>query len=411
MRGLWITSLIFLFIGLGLLVGGFAAPDLLSWFGAHGVAMTVGVLLIATEALHLTTVARFRKNEFTTERVIVLVTLYATGATMLTAGWLMQPSVIFDFVVLFGWAVLFAGSIVSLSLHLELLPGRKESVVDVESDPLTKGDDASWKHVRFAHFFLPVGLLMASVSFFPFLSSMEWAFRLHVAGLHILGVGYGLLSMYGIGHLWVPRFSGVPAIAAGAIKGELHSTLPALILLPLGLALDSRALIIAGGAFAFFGFFTYMGVLGANIMRNKSPTHRVTPEFVYIPWTFTGIFWLISGVLMGIFLTVVPDLLAGFEGSLRAAHVHISIFGGVLQLILGWLTRIMPKQRDPPHFAGAMSASFYAFNASTVATLFYAVGGNLVAGGFAVAMLVVSLGTFLWIMQGFFRGLRTPLQQ
>ncbi len=411
MRGLWITSIIFLFAGIGLLVGGFVAPDLLLWFGAHGAAMSAGVLLIGTEALHYTTLARFRKAEFNMERVIVLTTLYATGATMLVAGWLLQPSLIFQFIVLFGWSVLVAGSIVSLSIHLEILPKRKESVVDTDKDPLTKGDDASWKHVKFAHFFLPIGLMLASVSFFPFMSSMEWAYNVHIAGLHVLGIGYGVLSMYGLGHLWVPRFSGVPAIAAGAIKGELHSTLPSLILLPLGFAFDNRALLIAGGAFAFFGFFTYMGVLGANIMRNKSPTHRVTPEFVYIPWTFTGIFWLVCGVLMGIFLNVIPELFAGLDGTLRMVHVHIAIFGGVLQLILGWLTRIMPNEREPPHFAGAMSGAFYAFNASVVASLFYSVGDNLVAGGFAVLMLLVALGTFLWTMQGFFRGLRTPMLQ
>lgn len=403
MRGLWITAITFLIIGVLLLVGGLAAPDLFLWFDAHGAAMLVGGALIAIEALHYTTLERFRGRTVSKDRAVTLTSLYAIGASFVTLGWLIQPSGVFAILALFGWAVLVGASVVSLSATMDLLPKRGESVVDVEKDPLTKGDDASWKHVRFAHFFLPVGLLLVAVPFFPLLSNVAWAQGLHIGGIHILGIGYGLLSMYGLGHLWVPRFSGVPAIAAGAIKGELHSTLPAMILLPIGFALDIRGLIIAGGAFAFLGFFTYMGVLGANIMRNKSPTHRVTPEFVYIPWTFTGIFWLVSGVLMGIFLNVVPELLAGVAGGLSSVHVHINIFGGILQLIMGWLTRIVPKDEEPPRFTGAMTASYYAFNAAVVAVLFYTVGGNPVAAGFAIVMLLAAFALFGRAMQAFFR--------
>ena len=44
-----------------------------------------------------------------------------------------------------------------------------------------------------------------------------------------------------------------------------------------------------GGVSTFLGTFTFMGVLGANIMKNKSQTQRVTPQFAYIPWTFAGV--------------------------------------------------------------------------------------------------------------------------
>jgi hypothetical protein len=235
---------------------------------------------------------------------------------------------------------------------LSLLPKRKESVVDVARDPLTKGDDASVAHLRFAQFFLPLGVLLTA-AFGPWWAwEPTWADRTYLAGVHLLGV-HVLVSCYGLAHLWVPRLSGVPAIAAGAIKGELHSTLLGLLFLLFGFGFGIRGLIIAGGAFAFLGAFTFMGVIGANIMRNKSKTQRVTAEFSYIPWAFTAVFWLISGVLLGIFLNVIPDVYASNVAALRFTHVHIALLGGAAQVLLALAWRIVPASRGvgPPPFS------------------------------------------------------------
>jgi hypothetical protein len=372
------------------------------WFIVHGISLLAGTMLIGIEGMHFATLARFRKEKFDRSYLGAMFSLYVVGASALTLGLTLQPSGIFSAVALVGWAALIAGSVLSTITHIRSLPKRGESVVDIAADPLTKGDDASWKHVKLAHMFLPLGLLLLAIASVMSLFN-DVGHALNVAGIHVVGLGFGLLSMYGIGHLWVPRFSGIPAIAAGAIKGELHSTMPAMILLPLGFALQMRGFIIAGGAFAFLGFFTYMGVLGANIMKNKSKTHRVTPEFVYVPWTFTGIFWLVNGVLMGLFLTVVPELLADYDGALTAIHVHIILFGGIIQLILGWLTRIIPVDAKPPRFAGAMRGAFFAFNASVALALWYTVSATPWAALSAIGLLAIAGLAFFKAMQGYLK--------
>ncbi|MHB1260695.1 MAG: hypothetical protein ACYC2H_03155 [Thermoplasmatota archaeon] len=235
---------------------------------------------------------------------------------------------------------------------LGMLPKRKESVVDVARDPLTKGDDASVAHLRFAQFFLSPAVLLTAASGPWWGWSADWTGRVYLAGIHLLGV-HALVSCYGLAHLWVPRLSGIPAIAAGAIKGELHSTLLGLLFLLFGFGFGIRGLVIAGGAFAFLGAFTFMGVIGANIMRNKSKTQRVTPEFTYIPWAFTAVFWLICGVLLGIFLNVIPGLYAARVDALRFTHVHIALLGGAAQVLLALAWRIVPSSRGvpPPSFS------------------------------------------------------------
>jgi hypothetical protein len=235
---------------------------------------------------------------------------------------------------------------------LRALPRRSESVVDVARDPLTKGDDASLAHLRFAQFFLPLAVALAAFAGPWWGWGSPWAVRLHLAGVHVMAA-HALVACYGLAHLWVPRLSGVPAIAAGAIKGELHSTLLALVLMLAGFLSGLRGLVIAGGAFAFLGAFTFMGVIGANIMRNKSRTQRVTPEFTYIPWAFSAVFWLLSGVLLGIFLNVVPELFAARRDALRFTHVHIALLGGAAQLLLALAWRVVPAARGaaPPPFS------------------------------------------------------------
>ncbi|MEA3166499.1 MAG: hypothetical protein QOJ26_1371 [Thermoplasmata archaeon] len=251
-----------------------------------------------------------------------------------------------------GSLVLAAAAGMTTGALLGMLPKRKESVVDVARDPLTKGDDASVTHLRFAQFFLPLAVLLVALLGPWWGWSAAWTHDVYVAGIHLLGV-HVLVSCYGLAHLWVPRLSGVPAIAAGAIKGELHSTLLGLLFLLFGFGFGIRGLIIAGGAFAFLGAFTFMGVIGANIMRNKSKTQRVTAEFTYIPWAFTAVFWLICGVLLGIFLNVVPSLYADRVAALRFTHVHIALLGGAAQVLLALAWRVVPASRGvgPPPFS------------------------------------------------------------
>ncbi|HUR25747.1 MAG TPA: hypothetical protein VM327_07025 [Candidatus Thermoplasmatota archaeon] len=250
-----------------------------------------------------------------------------------------------------GTLVLAGAAAMTTGAILAVLPKRRESVVDVARDPLTKGDDASVAHLRFAQFFLPPAVLLAAATGPWWNWQPSWTDGAYLAGVHLLGA-HVLVSCYGLAHLWVPRLSGVPAIAAGAIKGELHSTLLGLVFLLGGFAFGMRGLVIAGGTFAFLGAFTFMGVIGANIMRNKSRTQRVTPEFTYIPWAFTAVFWLISGVLLGIFLNVVPNLYATSLGALRFTHVHIALLGGAAQVLLALAWRIVPAARGvaPPPF-------------------------------------------------------------
>ena len=260
-----------------------------------------------------------------------------------------------------GLGLVLAAGILQTVAVLRAAPRRGESVVDVARDPLTKGDDASLKHVRFAHMvFLPlslVGLAAATLWDLP---------GLRLASYHWLLAGYGLLSVYGLSHIVVPRFCGVPAIAAGAIKGELHSSLLGLLLLAIGFlvpAAYANGFLIAGGAALFLGAFVFMGVLGANIMKNKSPTQRVTPQFAYIPWTFAGVFWLVAGVLLGMFLPAAglrfPASLAG----LRFVHAHAALLGGFAMLLLGFATRILPAAagRPPTPFSRTQWA-FYGLN-------------------------------------------------
>lgn len=270
----------------------------------------------------------------------------------------------------------------------------------VTDDPLTKGDDACFKHVVFAHRFLALGALVLALVPSVGFADQTWAVRLLVSAQHILVIGFGLLSAYGISHLWVPRFSGVPAIAAGAIKGELHTTLLGLTGLIIGFLTGIRGLMAGLGFFVFVGFFTFMGVLGANMMRNKSKTQRVTPEFVYIPWTFTAIFWLISAVLMGLFLNTVPDVLADRYGDLRHLHIAAGLIGGFVQLAMGLLTRIVPTETGsaPPRFQGSMRLAFFAFNGGLTLWLYGAfTGGRLELVG--LALLAASMMAFAGPLQ------------
>ncbi len=388
-------------VGLAALVAGLMGLGELNWFAAHGTILVVGSVLPLLAGWHNHSLATFSRPG-KPQLLRAQYALYATAPALLFAGTLWQPSNVFTIVLLLGFLALLAAAVVSLLIHLKSKPDA--SLVDVEADPLTKGDDASFKHLKFAHFFFPLGVLLLMLPFLPGINTSAFAPRLWLSGIHVTLIGYGLLSLYGIGHLWVPRFSGVPAIAAGAIKGELHSTLPAMILLPIGFLTGLVGFVIAGGAFAFLGFFTYMGVLGANIMRNKSQTHRVTQEFVYVPWTFAGIFWLVSGVLMGVILPAMPDVLLAKAASLRATHVHANLLGGFLQLVVAWSIPAAKGVR----FQGAMKLAFYGFNAGVAVAVAAMLGtGSLTALLVAAGLVVGSLGLFFMSTQGFLKGTPT----
>lgn len=385
--------------GLLLLVGGFTGNPL-HWFPAHGAVLLVGTMLPALAALHVASLDRLAGRPLSEDVVRHNTAGTLIGALLLGAGHLLQPSGLFAMVSFTGLVVV---ALAQMRLAVPILGLVPKDATDPDV-PLTKGDDASWKHVKLAHIFLLLGLVLLLIAYAPGAAGVAWLSGTRAAGMHVLMVGYGLLSVYGLGHLWVPRLSGVPAIAAGAIKGELHSTLLGLVGLILGFLTGIRGFLVGLGPFVFLGFFTYMGVLGANIMRNKSKTQRVTPEFVYVPWVFAAVFWLISGVLMGIFLNVVPDELADLQGSFRWLHVHVALLGGVLQLLLGLATRI---GQDPlPRFQGAMKGAFYAFNGGLVV----AGAGHLTGGAEAPAVLVgaalVLLSLLLYgrCVGGFMRG-------
>ncbi len=344
-------------LGLGLL----GVADL-AWFQAHGRILLGGFLLPLLAAAHAFTLDHIAGTPLDTGKLRLTGSGMLAGSALFAVGMLFSAIPGLSFVGAFGMALVAASGTIYAIHVMKTAP--KKGLTDKEM-PLTKGDDACLKHVHFSHRFLALGLLLLTV--WAFLAAFEvgWAGRMLLTAQHVLLIGFGLLSLYGIGHFWVPRFSGVPAIAAGAIKGELHTTLLGLTGLIAGFLSGIDGLTIGLGFFVFVGFFTYMGVLGANIMRNKSKTQRVTPEFVYIPWTFTGIFWLISAVLLGLFLNTIPEVMASNAAALRFTHIHMALWGGTLQLLMSWSIPAMAELRGTPlpRFDGRMKGSFYAFNA------------------------------------------------
>lgn len=386
-----------------------------AWNGAHGIVLLFGFLVPALEALNLHALARLVRHPVNPLAEKVAAQLLGTGTVLLALGaWLVPLAAVSGYVLLgLGALVLLAGSGMLTGIVLKVAPRRGHSVVDLARDPLTKGDDACVAQVRFAHFFLPLGVLGVALSA-PWWAWGSAAAPVFLAMVHVLLVGYGLVSVYALSHFWVPRLSGVPAIAAGAIKGELHSTLLGIVLLVTGFLLrlvagptahaTSTGLLITGGVCVFVGTFTFMGVLGANIMKNKSPTQRVTPEFAYVPWTFAGVFWLIAGVLLGIFLNAVPELLAAKWGALRFTHVHSILMGGAAQLFLGYLLRVAPRDRNlPPASFERGKWGFYSWNLGTCLLLFGALAaspGSTLAG---TAFISFGLGAWFIILLGSLR--------
>ncbi|MEK6976074.1 MAG: hypothetical protein AABY18_07010 [Candidatus Thermoplasmatota archaeon] len=330
---------------------------------AHFVLGVFGFLLPGIAAMHLHGLAALHGRPAPEGKAKVAALAWGLGSATLALALAFADGLVRLTALALGLIVLTEAAILTMLLLLKLLPRRKQSVVDVARDPLTKGDDASLTQARFAQFFL-VPAVVATVAAGPW---WDWthvaAPRVWLAGLHLLLAGHALVSCYSITHLWVPRLAKVPAIAAGAIKGELHSSLLGLVFLMVAFGLDSAGWAIAGGAFLFFGAFTWMGVLGANIMRNKSKTQRVTPEFTYIPWVFTGVFWLVCGVLLGVFLNAVPDAFADRLGALRFTHAHSVLLGGFVQIAIGLAMRIVPMARGVgplPFHEGKWG--FYALN-------------------------------------------------
>jgi hypothetical protein len=397
------TALAGLAVGIALAALGLAGlPG--NWAGAHAVVLLFAFLVPALEALNAHALGRLLQHPVKPGAQSVAAQLLAWSVAILAAGaWLVPLASVAGHALLGVGAFGLLGATGMLTgIVLAAAPRRGQSVVDLARDPLTKGDDACATQVRFAHFFLPLGAVGVALTG-PWWAWGPAAGPWFLASAHLLLVGYGLVSVYALSHLWVPRLSGVPAIAAGAIKGELHSTLLGVVLLVAGFllrlapplhALSTGALIL-GGVAAFVGTFTFMGVLGANIMRNKSPTQRVTPEFSYVPWTFAGVFWLIAGVLLGIFLNAVPELLASRAGALRFTHVHAVLAGGAAQLFLGYLLHVRPRDRRlPPSSFQSGKWSFYAWNLGTSLLL---VGALAAAPAWMLAgTLIVALGLAAW---------------
>ncbi|MEA3203729.1 MAG: hypothetical protein QOI63_1408, partial [Thermoplasmata archaeon] len=114
-------------------------------------------------------------------------------------------------------------------------------------------------------------------------------------------------------------------------------------------------------------------------------------------WTFAGVFWLIAGVLLGIFLNAVPALLASRAAALRFTHVHSILLGGAAQLFLGYLLHVRPRDRYlPPSSFQSGRWGFYAWNLGTALLL---VGALAAAPGWTLAgTLIVGLGMAAWFM-------------
>ncbi len=328
----------------------------LGWADAHREAALYGALLPGVLALTASLVGRHAPRAMEGTESIAM--LLGAGVSARVVGALLQPSNLFTLVWVAGGALLAAAGFLFFKSLRAALPPRGVSVVDVARDPLTKGDDACFLQLKLGAMFLLLGLatqLIVAVAgtFGPLRAG--WG----LAADHLLLVGFGLPTLFGLSHLMVPRLSGVPAIAAGAIKGELHSTLLGVTLLTFGFALGWKPLIIAGGLVVFFAAFVFMGVLGANIMKNKSKTQRVTPGFAYIPWVFAGVLWVVVGVLLGLFLNIVPSLFADRLPALRTIHVHLMLFGGFLQLGLAFAARTLAATPVP---FSKHKWSFYALN-------------------------------------------------
>ena len=401
-RGLLLLSLGGLWAGLAMaLLGGLAERWdvlVLPWFPAHGILLVLGFVLPGLLFLLLRIAGPLMPRPLDPARIRVLGMLWAAAAIVAGLGHLLPGRV----VAFLGMLLAFAAGGMQTGTMLKALPRRGESVVDVARDPLTKGDDACFQQIRFAHFFLPLGLLLMTASYAPGLAAWPGSPRLFLAGLHLTLVGHALVAAYGLTHLAIPRYAGVPAIAAGAIKGELHSTLPGLVLLVAGFLAGhstgvGRGLLVAAGVFVFLGIFVYMGVLGANIMKNKSRTQRVTPAFAYIPWTFAGVLWLVCGVLMGWFLNAVPAPLADAYPSLRFTHAHFALLGGIAQVYLGLLPRELAAWNRRPvlPFTGTARGAFYGLNAGllllVVGRFGAGVGGTAFLGGAGLTLLSLAL--------------------
>lgn len=380
------------------------APALANWSAAHGWILLAGALLPALAYLQFHLLGKYLKARLHDEDAQMLSGLYIAATILVPLGilfpdslWPVRPFAVAGFA---GFLLLAGTGMAQLLITIRVLP--KGSVVDVQRDPLTKGDDACLKQIRFGHFFLPPGFLLVALSYGPGLADWSLAPALRLAGLHLVLAGYGLLATYGLSHLVVPRLSGIPAIAAGAIKGELHSSLLGFVLLTAGFLSRgtgaSTGLLIAGGIFVFFGAFVFMGVLGANIMKNKSKTQRVTPEFAYVPWTFAGVFYLIAGVLLGVFLNAVPTQLPEFAHrlpALRFTHVHTVAFGGFVTMALGFVMRAaapttMAFQRT--------KLSFLTLNAGLIVMTVGAITSGLRSTPVAIGVLLSAAAVLLWLL-------------
>ncbi|MHB8632336.1 MAG: hypothetical protein ACYDBQ_00015 [Thermoplasmatota archaeon] len=400
----------------GLLTGslaGLAVACLLAtaglWWGgglteAHALVVLFGFLIPFGVWLQLHMVRRIAGLTLPAGAVRRTLILGGAGTVVVAASALTSGAL-----VAWGYRAGMGLLLVAAGMHtgamLRMLP--KKSIVDVARDPLTKGDDACMKLLRFSHFFLALSLLGLLVAGPWWQQGWHPAFSeaLFLASLHLLLVGYGLLSLYGVSHLVVPRLSGVPAIAAGAIKGELHTTLLGIVGLVAGLLWEpwnpgvGRALMVGLGFFVFVGAFTFMGVLGANIMKNKSATQRVTREFAYVPWTFAGVFWLLSGVLAGLLLPAAKAKIPTYEANLTFLHAHTLLMGGFTLIALGFLTRLWPSMRgrEAPLFS-RMRWPFYGLNAGLALLLW----GDFEGGVAGLPMRAGALVTLVALAGWFF---------
>jgi hypothetical protein len=366
------------------------------WSSAQAHFIRFSFLLPVLLALHVAIAGPYFARAPSSSRIGLAVAAYIAGGIVVAAAQLVAGALARGLLIL-GYLVVTAGAVLQTIAIMPCLP--KESLVRAE-DPITKGDDACFKHITFAHRFLPLAMLLTTFAVVAQVTAgSAWAMRGVLAASHMLLIGYALLTLYGTTQLLVPRLAQRPPVAAGAIKGQLHSSLPGILLIPIGLLLGyedgwGRGLLLAGGSFLFIGAFTYMGVLGANIMRNKSRTQRITPEYSHLPWVFSGVLWILCGLLMGWFLPAASAQIPAYLAAARHAHVMLLFVGGVAQMLIGLAPRILESDpRKARAFQGIPRWSFLLFNGGMITSI---VGhANAGPGGpgavVGAAMLVIAV--------------------
>ena len=247
--------------------------------------------------------------------------LHATGVLAIVSGfWFWHPALLAT-----GWTLIF-GAVGAIGWNL--LPGRRRSP---QARPI--GAFVSAGHAAFGF-----AMLLAAARIGEFLG--WWTFdRLGTiaAHYHLAALGFGTLTIIGVGSRMVPMFlvsHGPPA----------PPSRPVGLLLLAGLALfmvgePLRVVIVSwtGASFMFAGVLGYLAIAHGYFRRRLR--RRLDPglRFVRVAHCNLGL-----AALAGVALLLWP----GFQPRLWVAYGALGILGWLVMLILGMLQKLMP------HLAG-----------------------------------------------------------